>query len=69
MLIKITKNTVCNAENVFIGDEIETDKRQANILIRMDKAVEVTPTAPPPPVPAPSAKRKSAKRKQPSVED
>jgi len=36
--IEITANTVCNGETVYVGDEITTDKRQADILIKADKA-------------------------------
>ena len=43
MLIKILKSTVCSGENVIAGSEIETDKGQAKLLIRMGKAVAVDP--------------------------
>lgn len=36
--IEITRTTVCNGKTVYVGDEITTDKRQADLLIKSDKA-------------------------------
>ena len=45
MLIKILDTTVLSGRNVFEGDEVEADKTQAKVLIRMGKAVEVKSSA------------------------
>lgn len=37
--IEITRNTVCDGEDVFVGDKITVVKDEARKLIRMGKAV------------------------------
>lgn len=41
MLIRILDSTVLGGRNVFEGDEVEAEKSQAKILLRMGKAIEV----------------------------
>ena len=62
MLIKILKSTVCGGKDVTKGSEIEADKGQAKILIRMGKAVAVEPAAVEPTVEKKVAVKKSKKK-------
>ena len=40
MKIQITKATVANRKDVYVGDIIETDDNQGNFLIRIGKAIK-----------------------------
>lgn len=44
--VKIVKTTVANGKDVFPGDVVEVEKREAHLLIRMGKAEEIKPQTP-----------------------
>ena len=64
MLIKITKTTILSGDYAREGEVVETDARQAKLLIRMGKAVAVEPAVVEPVVEEvkKAPKKKSAKK-------